>query len=712
MSEQAELGYVDWRGDHIRLSPGGREGAPPMAEQVLSDPGLPWNIRHLVFRDPKNFVAGQLCANFTSWGPLLKGQDGSTKLVEKCLREGVEVKDFFTHFKGNFMGRCYDSDSPPGAYFPNPPSIERHAEFVARTLEDRLRSGSLELLGRVGEVQPPYIVMPLTVEPSKPRLCHDERYLNLWVRDNPFSLETLRDVPTMVGPGDYIATCDEKSAYDGILLGEGSRMYFGLQFAGWWMTYKTLPFGWKASPFLYQTVGLRVTSYLRDRGVPLLQYIDDRLIGPWCGGSGLVGLSGCKRTELSVYATCELAHRLGYTLALGKSMLDPAQRVQFLGMLVDSKEQRFMIPEDKRERFKQLRESILQAKLVPVSMVQSLMGKCVFFSICVPAAKLFIRDMALATSRASKNSKGILVGGALRQEVEHWRFLDGFQESVPWRKESHKVITLATDSSTFKWGAVLDGREVGDFWDREDNRPIHIKEAEALLCALQAFRGDLQHHRVDARVDNMAVVHSWNGEGSRSPELNMVLKKIFQVTRELNIELKTSYINTKVNPADKPSRRLTGDDTMISPVLWQMVESYFGPHTFDLMSLDSNCMRDREGHPLPHYSPFPLPGSVGVNMFAQILNSRENYYVFPPYCMVAPTIRFLLSHEGPLRCSLIVPRKDPLPLWWPVARQGSSAMVKLVDRGATWATLEPSRLGFNTPGVGLAHELWLVRVCK
>lgn len=62
-------------------------------------------------------------------------------------------------------------------------------------LTARLRNGSLQLLGKVGEVDPPNLVMPLTIEPSKPRLCHDERFLNLWIRDCPFSLETLRDVP-------------------------------------------------------------------------------------------------------------------------------------------------------------------------------------------------------------------------------------------------------------------------------------------------------------------------------------------------------------------------------------------------------------------------------------------------------------------------------------------------------------------------------------
>ena len=56
-----------------------------------------------------------------------------------------------------------------------------------------MKSGAISLLGKVGVVSPPYIVLPLTVEPTKPRLCHDARLLNLWMSDMPLSLDRLSD---------------------------------------------------------------------------------------------------------------------------------------------------------------------------------------------------------------------------------------------------------------------------------------------------------------------------------------------------------------------------------------------------------------------------------------------------------------------------------------------------------------------------------------
>lgn len=53
-----------------------------------------------------------------------------------------------------------------------------------------------------------------------------------------------------------MTTVDDKSGYDHILLSENSRKYFGIQFAGWYFVYNTLPFGFKASAYVYKTTGL------------------------------------------------------------------------------------------------------------------------------------------------------------------------------------------------------------------------------------------------------------------------------------------------------------------------------------------------------------------------------------------------------------------------------------------------------------------------
>ena len=77
----------------------------------------------------------------------------------------------------------------------------------------------------------PYLVLPLTVEPSKPRLCHDARFLNLWMQDKPFTLDGVTDLPRYVSKDSYQTVLDDKSGYDTLF---------------WWMMTAKLryPVGW------------------------------------------------------------------------------------------------------------------------------------------------------------------------------------------------------------------------------------------------------------------------------------------------------------------------------------------------------------------------------------------------------------------------------------------------------------------------------------
>ncbi len=121
--------------------------------------------------------------------------------------------------------------------------------------------------------------MPMTVEPSKPRLCHDERFLNLWMKTPKISLDPITDLPRYVEKGHYQSKLDDKSGYDHITLTQESSTFFGLYWKGWFLVYKTLPFGWSPSAYIYQTTGLSPTHFIRSSGVPASHYIDDRHIG-------------------------------------------------------------------------------------------------------------------------------------------------------------------------------------------------------------------------------------------------------------------------------------------------------------------------------------------------------------------------------------------------------------------------------------------------
>ena len=76
----------------------------------------------------------------------------------------------------------------------------------------------------------------------------------------------------------------------------------------------TLPFGWKNSPFVYQTVGLGPTHYFRSLGITGFLYIDDHLVGEifafeslWCRPLELRGPEySCRAALAALYAACKV----------------------------------------------------------------------------------------------------------------------------------------------------------------------------------------------------------------------------------------------------------------------------------------------------------------------------------------------------------------------------------------------------------------------
>ena len=176
---------------------------------------------------------------------------------------------------------------------------------------------------------------------------------------------------------------------------------------------------------------------------------------------------------------------------MDKSQRVPSAFVTFLGFICDSIWQAFLLPEDKKVKFRELRENILASKTVTLKTFQRFAGKGVSFSLAIAGCKLYVREIFKAIAGLVRNSKAATrVTGLLQSELEYWQFLDDWTDCLPWRSERHITVTLYCDASKRAWGGVLSmdgGRvELRDYW-RDEPGSINLLETEALSCALDAF---------------------------------------------------------------------------------------------------------------------------------------------------------------------------------------------------------------------------------
>ena len=116
-----------------------------------------------------------------------------------------------------------------------------------------------------------------------------------------------------------------------MLLHPSSRTFFGLE---WNFVFCPLPFGWKASVYIYHNLGLTVTNAALSFGVPVSQYIDDRHVGQLCRAPASSTLSSDRvLVEAAAYILCYLLMEAGYFIAIAKSQCVPSIVIRLLGFL-------------------------------------------------------------------------------------------------------------------------------------------------------------------------------------------------------------------------------------------------------------------------------------------------------------------------------------------------------------------------------------------
>ena len=282
--------------------------------------------------------------------------------------------------------------------------------------------------------------------------------------------------------------------------------------------------------------------------------------------------------------------------------MTPVQSLPYLGFLSDSVKQAFLLPEDKKLKFAVLRDSLLQSKVIPVRSLQKFAGKAVSFSLAVPAARLFCRELNACVGKALKNSKPVKMTDGLRNELEHWKFLDSWDGFLPWREERHCSVKVTSDASNAGWAGIVSlpskSKEIRDYWCPEDLATpggIAVKEAKALFKTLSAFHADIFNSKVDAYVDNSNLIDFWNNEGGKNLFLTDEIKDLFRLSLKLNIILTLHYVPSKLNEADAPSRIYSDLDCSLSDSAWNLVDTTFGPHSFNLMALPSNVKKLETG---------------------------------------------------------------------------------------------------------------------
>lgn len=326
----------------------------------------------------------------------------------------------------------------------------------------------------------------------------DLTYLNKFIEHGKFKMETQSTIQRAIQPADWMISMDLKDAYFHVPVEKEFHKYLQFQVRQDHLQFICLPFGLTTSPLVFSKVLLATVALIRLKGVRLYHYPDDLLI-------------------LSQNREQLLAHReqvistlssFGWLLNLGKSHLDPAQRLIYLGAQFDTVENTISLPLQKIQSVRDRISRALHAPRLKASQCLEIVGTMVFMTPMVKWALWRLRPFQsgfLQQWKTGDKNQVIHITSTMKNSLFWWlqrkNLLTCHSISpISW-------VTVTTDASCTGWGALCGSNLAQGKWDTCLPDPgSNVLELRAAWYALQSFSHVLKWVSVLLRMDNTTVV--------------------------------------------------------------------------------------------------------------------------------------------------------------------------------------------------------------
>ena len=158
--------------------------------------------------------------------------------------------------------------------------------------------------------------------------------------------------------------------------------------------FNCLPFSLSSAPWVFTKTLKPALAILQVRGVWLIAYIDDILV-----------LAESRDLILDqVTGMLYLLECLGFIVNTKKSVLNPAQVIEFLGLTVDSVAMEIRLPPIKIKQIRAEACKLVRQKTVSACMLVQLLGKMNATNCVLPPGPLFYCHLQMALTNALEQS--------------------------------------------------------------------------------------------------------------------------------------------------------------------------------------------------------------------------------------------------------------------------------------------------------------------
>ena len=360
------------------------------------------------------------------------------------------------------------------------------------------------------------------------------------------------------GRGAHLAKADIESAFRLLPVHPDDFELLGIKFQNMYYIDKALPMGASCSPAFFEMFStfLEWAVKYESNSELVTHYVDDFC---FVGDSDIDSKFSCQRV---VDCFEHLCTKLGVPLARDKSV-SPTSKLTYLGLEIDALNQTISIPSVKLASIVTKVQSALNANILTLRNLQSLIGSLSFVCKAISPGRAFLRRLIDLTRNIKKPWHRVSLSKGAISDLKMWLvFMQNFngRAIIPeqfWREDTD--LQLFTDASgAIGFGGYFQGKWFqGKWpWNHENNtHSIAWMEFLPIVVAIVLWSNLLSGMRIIIRSDNSAVVSIINKQSSKCPVIMRLVRFFVLQCLKFNVTFTARHIpGLENNIADSLSR--------------------------------------------------------------------------------------------------------------------------------------------------------------
>ena len=258
-------------------------------------------------------------------------------------------------------------------------------------------------------------IFPTIKRDGTARVILNLKELNDYVDHVHFKMDTLKDVIPLIHQNCHFMSIDFTNAYFSVYVRPEDRNWFQFTWRNSKFRFTCLPQGLTSAPRIFTKLLKPVLSHLHKLGIFVSCYLDDCI---FIADSADVLIS-------NVLYTLHLFDSLGLTVNPHKSVLEPTQEIEFLGVILNSVDMTATLTPRRKKHIKAQGSLLLNKDVISLLELSSFIGMAVASDPAVELAPLrykyleIIRNRELARHHGNYSSP-VLLDNHARDLITWW----------------------------------------------------------------------------------------------------------------------------------------------------------------------------------------------------------------------------------------------------------------------------------------------------